>query len=435
MRKAEATQSALNELDEKLPELERTPIYALAHAEERLRLRLRASNDVPVEETTLGPSLETMVRDEIAGATLAEAKWEAESEAAEEAMAPELIKLADLQYRAATLEKERAVAQSLVDANEAEYNRLVGELQELDRLAGHCKYGQVDFVACEHIARRRAAPSLPWHMSQNDAKAAAPRLRAEAASMTTLAESAQSAVRQQSRAVSEKRAAVRRIQIRATTSSTERESLSALWAELTMRRAQRAQRIDSPELERAKETRSALALALDNHKAALVMRNQERSQRAESLKALTACLADRLLGEAGHGRFVPDSDTRPFDLAVGGEAYQVLEVLLGDLTSLIDAATSTVGGHPGFLVHDCPREADMSERLYREFLLMASEAGGQLNGPAGVPFQYIVTTTSAPPERLQGAGTLVLALQPGDEGSLLFKRRLTTSLFDGEVAA
>jgi hypothetical protein len=38
----------------------------------------------------------------------------------------------------------------------------------------------------------------------------------------------------------------------------------------------------------------------------------------------------------------------------------------------------------------------MSERLYREFLLMEAEAEQQLGSDGCVPFQYIVTTASPP---------------------------------------
>jgi hypothetical protein len=119
---------------------------------------------------------------------------------------------------------------------------------------------------------------------------------------------------------------------------------------------------------------------------------------------------------------------------VGGEAYQVLEVLLGDIICLLDAATSTVSNHPGFLIHDCPREADMSGRLYRDFLMMALEAGQQLAGNEKIPFQYIVTTTSAPPVELREPKYVVLELLPGKEDDLLFKQRLKTSLPGFETA-
>jgi len=112
-----------------------------------------------------------------------------------------------------------------------------------------------------------------------------------------------------------------------------------------------------------------------------------------------------------------------------------MEVLLGDIVCLMDAATSEASNHPGILVHDCPREADMSERLYRDFFLTAAEAGAQLAHDGAVPFQYIVTTTSPPPSELQKPKFVVLELQPGSEETLLFKRDLVPVLSGFEEGA
>lgn len=106
----------------------------------------------------------------------------------------------------------------------------------------------------------------------------------------------------------------------------------------------------------------------------------------------------------------------------------MLEVLLGDIVCLLDSALSDASNHPGFLVHDCPREADMSERLYREFFLVASEAAEQLGEGGAVPFQFIVTTTSPPPEDVHGEPSVVLVLGPGSDEKLLFKRELVPEL-------
>src|SRR5690606_20981653 len=121
-----------------------------------------------------------------------------------------------------------------------------------------------------------------------------------------------------------------------------------------------------------------LEIALNSLRAAEASRRSQQSSRVNALKALTAIVSTRLLGTAGHARFVAGHEVRPFEVARGGEAYQVLEVLLGDIVCLLDAAISEESCHPGFLVHDCPREADMSERLYREFFLTSAEAAEQL---------------------------------------------------------
>ena len=70
----------------------------------------------------------------------------------------------------------------------------------------------------------------------------------------------------------------------------------------------------------------------------------------------------------------------------------------------------------------------MSERLYREFFLAAAEAADQLGKDGVVPFQFIVTTTSAPPDELVSTPHVVLELTPGADEGLLFKRQLAPEL-------
>lgn len=187
---------------------------------------------------------------------------------------------------------------------------------------------------------------------------------------------------------------------------------------------QRAHGGDTAELVEARRQLQELEAALGTLRADEVSRRSQQSSRVDAVKAMTAAVATRLLGAAGHARFVPGHEVRPFEVARGGEAYQVLEVLLGDVVCLLDSAVSEASNHPGFLVHDCPREADMSELLYREFFLTAAEAAEQLGKGGEVPFQFIVTTTSAPPPALQEGRVVVLELEPAVEEKLLFRREL-----------
>jgi hypothetical protein len=208
-----------------------------------------------------------------------------------------------------------------------------------------------------------------------------------------------------------------------------RDYLQLVWNELSTTVEKRSSEATGTQPFAAE--RATLEQKLTTAKSALLSKTKSQSARTGALKTLTRALAFRLLGEAGYGRFVPDSDDHPFELALGGEAYQVLEVLLGDLTCLLDAALASESHHPGFLVHDCPREADMSEHLYREYLMAAAEAADLLSSEgAATPFQYIVTTTSAPPTSLQTTRHVVLELLPGAEEYLLFKRRLQPQLFE-----
>jgi hypothetical protein len=221
---------------------------------------------------------------------------------------------------------------------------------------------------------------------------------------------------------------LRRLRVRVATSEGNRDLLRQAWDDLQLLHTRQAQGTETAELVRERKRLLDVEAELNSLRAALAGLKNQQSERGEALKSLTGSVSTRMLGAAGYARFMPGSETRPFEVSKGGEAYQVLEVLLGDIVCLLDAATSAASSHPGFLVHDCPREADMSERLYREFFLAAAEAADQLGDDGDVPFQFIVTTTSAPPAALQGKPTVVLELEPGAEDKLLFKRELMPEL-------
>ncbi|HEX7602923.1 MAG TPA: hypothetical protein VF316_15005, partial [Polyangiaceae bacterium] len=76
-----------------------------------------------------------------------------------------------------------------------------------------------------------------------------------------------------------------------------------------------------------------------------------------------------------------------------------------------DLAALTLGieGHgsfPGFLIHDGPREADLDLPIYAQVFRYAVQLEQAFDGDPG--FQYIVTTTTPPPEDLQESGRWLL---------------------------
>ncbi|OAJ62759.1 hypothetical protein A6V36_20525 [Paraburkholderia ginsengiterrae] len=425
IREVESSQTELKRIEEQLLLLEREQAYGLTYVEARLRTWLRAGPDVPIFTSILGPSLEVMVADLKSKAEAYEAEVDRESERLEDAIAPLIVNLGELRQELTLRTKEKEIAQALLDANQAEYTRLLTELQELNSLVGLCRLGQVEFSDCHHISTRRSTYNLPQLINQRAAKANEPQRRLELQEANRLESECRKELETQESLVNKKRVEVRRLQVRKGTSEAQRNSLEELWDDLKSRVLARENGAASQSLEQSRTQRDLQALDLNKKRAALLKRDHERSERATTLHRLTQTVAARLLGESGQGRFIPDSDDRLFELKLGGEAYQVLEVLLGDITCLIDSATTEASHYPGFLVHDCPREADMSERLYREFLSTVADAAIELSVIQGsVPFQYIVTTTSPPPEALKTDSHLALVLQPGSDEGLLFRRRL-----------
>lgn len=84
-------------------------------------------------------------------------------------------------------------------------------------------------------------------------------------------------------------------------------------------------------------------------------------------------------------------------------ALVTLKILLFDLAALFASARETEH-HPGLLIHDSPREADLTATIYRR-IFDAAKAEEPVDGPK--PFQYIITTTEPPPDDLRRTPWLV----------------------------
>lgn len=105
---------------------------------------------------------------------------------------------------------------------------------------------------------------------------------------------------------------------------------------------------------------------------------------------------------------------------VGGTAMESLKAIAFDIAVLI-LSIEGQANLPAFLVHDSPREADLGlSHYHRLFRFMAKLE--ELGTPP--PFQYIITTTTAPPDELRAAPYLVAQLDGMDEGQRLVRRAL-----------
>jgi len=77
---------------------------------------------------------------------------------------------------------------------------------------------------------------------------------------------------------------------------------------------------------------------------------------------------------------------------IKGEAVATLTSVVADIASLL-LSVEGYGYHPMFLIHDSPREADLSGAAYAGFLTKIYELSENL-GADTAPFQYIITTTT-----------------------------------------
>ena len=94
-----------------------------------------------------------------------------------------------------------------------------------------------------------------------------------------------------------------------------------------------------------------------------------------------------------------------------GEAVETLALVLADVAAMM-CSCQGIGHHPRFLLHDSPREADLDRHIYNRYLQAMMTLSTEHGGAEAAPFQYIITTTSRPPENLQQAICLQLEAHP-----------------------
>jgi hypothetical protein len=99
-------------------------------------------------------------------------------------------------------------------------------------------------------------------------------------------------------------------------------------------------------------------------------------------------------------------------------ALDLAKLLAFDLSCLALGMTSAAAHHPRFILHDSPRESDLSVSIYHGLFRMARMLEtASIGEPA---FQYIVTTTEAPPEELKQAPWLLNPVLDSNEAASRF---------------
>lgn len=84
---------------------------------------------------------------------------------------------------------------------------------------------------------------------------------------------------------------------------------------------------------------------------------------------------------------------------LGGAAMETVKTIAFDLASIIHSAEGN-GFHPRFLIHDGPRESDMAQVMYEHFFRYMQKLEQEFPEDS-IPFQYILTTTTPPPQGMR----------------------------------
>ena len=164
---------------------------------------------------------------------------------------------------------------------------------------------------------------------------------------------------------------------------------------------------------------------------ALDLEIQEKREQAEAFRGRHADVFNRLsrlfdeilrelIGTDAVGKVALDGKGLRLSVELGGErstaALDSLKVIAFDLAAMCMSIEGRAH-QPAFLIHDSPREADLGLSIFRRLFHLVHGMEGIGARPQ---FQYILTTTTSPPEELRQAPWLAETLG-GAAGERLLK--------------
>jgi hypothetical protein len=298
---------------------------------------------------------------------------------------------------------------------------LLKELEALSKGVQSCRYANYPFRNCEHMAThladlKGAKPVAPKVISNADQKMADlasaikeidQQLKAPRGRMTKLAgeiEQNTSKQRDLDRVI---------------------DAIERLEKEVDHYAGVIAGSERDEELDTLREQMNTSEDRLARFSATLETIRSRTSKQFQTMVGLYSTIISEAISPEYSGEIIISADEVEFEIrrkaAIGGEAVESLAVVLADICGLL-ASTEGAANHPGFLMHDSPREADLGAGLYHRVLSLMVRAHSVLGGDDNAPFQYIMTTTTPPPD--DARPVIRLHLSDEDEAQLLFKRRL-----------
>lgn len=413
--------------------LRHEPNLIRSRIESELRAWLRVPVDLPMRSDDMfKDSVETAIRGTNAKTEATLARLDGEYETLTNQLVELRIEHKKLKNEYDLADTDYKMADAARNNDENAYRQLAGKREKLKSLTGPCEHGQVAFQKCIHIQNEIQNLSFADGRDKNALANSGCDWAARAAQSLQRRTQAEKPLKLAEQQVAVKDREHKALRIKRDSAALELDRGQRLLSELE----RWEQAAGSPEaaehIEQSISRCAEIIKSIDIARLRLAMLQHERSERERSLGELTDLLARALLSNEAFGALVVRDEARPFQLSLrGGEAFRVLEILLGDVVCMLDSS-DPASAFPGLLIHDCPREADMGPRPYRNFLnLIARIELGAYGNDA--PFQYIITTTTPPPDPLQQSPFLCLTLDPSHDEGLLFGRRFRTQVQTGNL--
>lgn len=408
------------------------PVLIRRRIESDLRAWRNLSDSLPMHtEDLFADSVVKQVRNAAEETASALEDWNDRQDNAEQVLAELRNEAAQLQTLLDRASLEYDFAEAARVGDEAAYKAIGEKLLRLTQLAGDCQEGNIPFAQCQHIQAEIGRLQATNLRDERDKKGLA-RAMDESASRvgTALQRRQQLEVKFQDLEAAESELIGKRNKVREIRDRTAHEAHRGeeLLAELNRWERSAGSAASQTAIDQSRAKSESIERDINSARTQLMIVQNELSTREKRLASIMDYFTGELLSNDAFGAFDPRDENRPFRVSMrGGEAYRVLEVLLGDIACLMESAGGD-SAFPGLVIHDCPREADMSTGLYEGFLLLTERLQKAFEEDATVPFQYIVTTTTPPPAELIDSEQVCLVLDPSFDDGLLFKRRFSEAI-------
>ncbi|WP_455885305.1 hypothetical protein [Pseudomonas spelaei] len=357
--------------------------------------------------------------------------WNERQDEAEQNLAKLRAEVTELQTQLNKASLEYDYVEAARVGDEDAYKTIGVKLLRLTQLAGDCQEGNVPFSKCRHIQAEVERLQVTNLRDERDKKSLS-RAMEESASraVSVLQRKKHLEVKIKSLGMAETELVGKRNKIREVRDKTSHEARRGEELLVEMERWEKSagSSVSQAAIDQSRAKSDGIARDINSTRTQLAIVQKDLSTREKRIASIMDHFTGELLSNDAFGAFDPRDESRPFRISMrGGEAYRVLEVLLGDIACLMESAGDG-NAFPGLVIHDCPREADMSAGLYEGFLLLTDRLQKAFDVGANIPFQYIVTTTTPPPEELIGSEQVCLVLDPSFDDGMLFKRRFSEAL-------
>lgn len=404
---------------------------------ERIASEIRAWLHVPADlpmrsDDMFKESVETAIRSAKATTEESLARLDDEYEALTNQFVDLRVEYQQLKNEYDLADTDYKIADAARNNDESAYLQLANKREKLKTLVGSCEHGQVAFQECTHIQNEIENLSFSDGRDKNALAKIGGDWAARAAQSLQRRNNAEKPLQLAQQRVAAKERESRAFKIKRDTAALELDRGQRLRSELERWEQTSGSPETAARIERSISNSAEIRAKIEVARVRLAVLQHERSSRESSINELTDLMARALFSEQAFGSLQVRDEARPFQLSLrGGEAFRVMEILLGDVVCMLDAS-DPASAFPGFLIHDCPREADMGPRPYRDFLHLIERIEREAYGDLAA-FQYIVTTTTPPPESLQKEPFLSLTLDPSHDEGLLFGRRFKTQTQTGSL--